>query len=58
LAQLSIAKKRKRARFIAVLAAMGILALAAVLVLRALNENLLFFVTPSDLAEAEDLVVV
>ena len=54
--KISIAKKRKRARFVAVLVAMGILGLATMLVLRALDENLLFFVTPSDLSDAEELV--
>lgn len=39
---------RKRRRLVMILSALGVLALAAGLVLRALNENLVFFMAPSD----------
>ncbi len=45
--------QRKRRRLVMILSAMAVLALAAGLVLRALNDNLVFFMAPSDIQAGE-----
>ena len=48
---LNPARRRKRQRLIVVLTAMGLLGIAAGLILVALQENIVFFIAPSDIAE-------
>lgn len=45
--------QRKRRRLVMILSAMAVLGLAAGLVLRALNDNLVFFMAPSDIQAGE-----
>lgn len=50
---LNPARRRKRQRLIVVLTAMGLLGIAAGLILVALQENIVFFIAPSDIAERQ-----
>ena len=45
--------KPKRRRLIFLLASLAVLGLAAILVMRAFDESLVFFLTPSDMADRE-----
>ncbi len=50
---LNPARRRKRQRLIVVLTAMGLLGTAAGLILVALQENIVFFIAPSEIAERQ-----
>lgn len=51
--KITLAQKRKQTRIYAILGMMVVLSLGAFLVFRAFEENILFFVTPSDLVDRE-----
>jgi len=53
MAKKTLAQKRKQTRLYAILGMLGVLSLGAFLVIKAFEENILFFVTPSDLVERE-----
>lgn len=52
-AKKTLAQKRKQTRIYAILGMMAVVSLGAFLVFRAFEENILFFVTPSDLVDRE-----
>ena len=50
---LNPARRRKRQRMFVLFAAMGLLAIAAGLILAALQENIVFFIAPAEIAERQ-----
>lgn len=50
---LNPARRRKRQRMFVLFAAMGLLAVAAGLILAALQENIVFFIAPAEIAERQ-----
>jgi len=53
MAKKTLAQKRKQTRLYAILGMLVVLSLGSFLVIKAFEENILFFVTPSDLVERE-----